>query len=226
MPLLHQPGAAFTYGMSHDVLGRLVEVISGQSFDDFLRERIFTPLQMIDTGFHVPVRALDRLATVHRTDDVGRLQPSDSPELDRSKPPVYLNGGGGLVSTATDYARFCQMLLDGGVLGRERLLGRKTVELMTANHWTAKHGPFPAAWGFPEGYGFGLGVRVLVNPALSGSASSVGEYGWAGAYSTYFWIDPIEQLFGIFLAQFEAMTLRHGYLLQVLANQALVAAAG
>jgi CubicO group peptidase (beta-lactamase class C family) len=212
--------------MSHDVLGRLVEVISDQPFDDFLRERIFTPLEMIDTGFQVPARALDRLATVHVTDEGGHLQATDSPEHDRAKPPVYLNGGGGLVSTATDYARFCQMLLDGGVLGRERLLGRKTIELMTANHWTGKDSPFPAAWGFPDGYGFGLGVRVLVNPALSGLASSVGEYGWAGAYSTYFWIDPVEQLFGIFLAQFAPMTLRYGYLLQVLANQALTVTAG
>jgi CubicO group peptidase (beta-lactamase class C family) len=223
VPLVHQPGSAFTYGISHDVLGRLIEIISGQAFDDFLSDRIFGPLDMTDTGFHVPARDASRLATVHVIDEAGYLRPTHRTELDVSKPPVYLNGGGGLVSTAADYARFCQMLLDGGVLGRTRLLGRKTVELMTANHWTGTANPFPTDWGFPDGYGFGLGMRVLVNPAQSGLPGSVGEYGWAGAYSTYFWIDPSEHVFGIFLAQFEPMTLRYAYLFQALVYQALTA---
>jgi CubicO group peptidase (beta-lactamase class C family) len=224
MPLLHQPGAAFTYGMSYDVLGRLVEVVSGQAFDDFVRDKIFGPLDMTDTDFHVLPRDAIRLATVHVTDAVGHLQPSDGAELDRLTPPVYINGGGGLVSTATDYARFCQMLLDGGVLGHTRLLGRKTVELITANHWTATESPFQVGqWGFLDGYGFGLGMRSLISPARSGLPGSIGEYGWPGAFSTYFWIDPTEQVFGIFLTQFEPMTLRYGYLFQVLAYQALIA---
>ena len=178
---------------------------------------------MHDTDFHVPAGEANRLAAVHVTDEAGHLQLSDRPELDRLARPAYLSGGGGLVSTASDYARFCQMLLDGGALGRTQLLSRKTVELMTANHWTSTLDPFPRAWGFPSGYGMGLGVRSLVNPAQSGLPGSVGEYGWAGAHSTYFWIDPLEQVFGIFLTQFEPMVLRYGYLFQVLAYQALTA---
>jgi len=106
LPLVHQPGAEWTYGYSHDVLGRLVEVVSGQAFESFLQQRIFGPLEMIDTGFHVPTQDQDRLATVYIPDAEGRIQRSDRPDLDRSKPPTYFNGGGGLVSTATDYARF------------------------------------------------------------------------------------------------------------------------
>jgi CubicO group peptidase (beta-lactamase class C family) len=222
LPLAHQPGAAFTYGQSHDVLARLVEVIAGQAFDAFLRDRILDPLDMHDTRFHVPAGDVNRLPSVHRIDEAGHLQVTE-PLLDAVTPPVYLSGGGGLVSTASDYARFCQMLLDGGVLGQARILGRKTVELMTANHWTLSQDPFEGRWGFPGGYGFGLGMRSLVNPALSGLPGSVGEFGWPGALSTYFWIDPVEQVYGIFLTQFTPMTLRYAYLFQVLAYQALTA---
>jgi CubicO group peptidase (beta-lactamase class C family) len=224
LPLVHQPGSEWTYGYSHDVLGRLVEVVSGQAFETFLQQRIFGPVEMINTGFHVPSQDRDRLATVYVADAEGGIQRSDRPDLNRSKPPAYFNGGGGLVSTAADYARFCQMLLDGGVLGKARLLGRKTVELMTANHWTGEKSPFePGDIAALGGNGFGLGVRTLVDAAQSGVPSSVGEYGWCGAQSTYFWIDPREKLFGEFMVQLEPMNLRYAWIFQVLAYQALVA---
>jgi CubicO group peptidase (beta-lactamase class C family) len=221
LPLTHQPGAGWTYGMSHDVLGRLVEVISGQPFDVFLQQRILGPIEMTDTGFFVPAHQPDRLATVYVSDGRGGLE-RDLNESDRSKPPVYPSPGGGLVSTATDYARFCQMLLSGGVLGSSRILGRKAVELMTANHWRGGGSPFPPVLSALNGYGFGLGMRTLVDVAQSGLPSSAGEYGWSGAYSTHFWVDPREQLLGMLLVQLAPFTLRPGQLFQTLAYQALV----
>jgi CubicO group peptidase (beta-lactamase class C family) len=219
-PLVHQPGERFTYGFSHDVLGRLVEVISGQSFDVFLRENVFEPLEMIDTGFAVPAPDRERLASVYSSDGRGGFR-CDLTAGDRSAQPVYLSGGGGLVSTSTDYARFCQMLLNGGALGTARLLGRKTVELMAANQWPSGASPSPD----PEerGYGYGLGVRTLVDVAQSGIPGSVGEYGWWGAYSTFFWIDPREKLIGVHLVQLSPYNFRSGLVFKVLTYQALIA---
>jgi CubicO group peptidase (beta-lactamase class C family) len=222
LPLAHQPGAGWTYGMSHDVLGRLVEVISGQSFDAFLQQRIFGPLEMTDTGFFVSAHQLDRLAPVYVSDGRGGLE-RDLNQSDRSKPPAYPSPGGGLVSTATDYARFCQMLLNGGVLGKAQILGRKTIELMTANHWRGDGSPFlPPSAGL-SGYGFGLGMRALVDVGQATTPSSVGEYGWSGAFCTYFWVDPREQLFGVLMVQLSPYSQRPGQLFQTLAYQALVA---
>jgi CubicO group peptidase (beta-lactamase class C family) len=224
LPLVHQPGADWTYGVSHDVLGRLVEVISGQPFEVYLQQRIFAPLEMTDTGFYVPPQHLSRLGPIYTPDGRGGLQ-RDEEQRDHSKPPAYPSPGGGLVSTAADYARFCQMLLNGGALGSTRLLGRKTVGLMTANHWTGAASPFPPDWAgtiMLGGYGFGLGVRSLVDVAQSGVPSSVGEYGWVGAYSTYFWIDPREQLYGVLMVQLSPLTLRTAWIFQVLTDQALV----
>ncbi len=221
LPLAHQPGARFTYGFSHDVLGRLVEVISGQSFDTFLQERVFDPLEMVDTGFAVPQNASGRLAAVYASNGRGGLE-RDQTASDRSTRPAFLSGGGGLVSTAGDYARFCQMLLNGGALGNARLLSRKTVELLSANQWPNGQSPFPP--GFPElgGNGFGLGVRTLTDVAQSGIPSSVGEYGWSGAYSTYYWIDPREQMLGVLMIQLSPFNLRTGWIFKTLAYQALV----
>jgi CubicO group peptidase (beta-lactamase class C family) len=177
---------------------------------------------MTDTGFHVPKPNLDRVAAVYTTAEGGGIELADHADLDCSRAPVYLSGGGGLVSTATDYARFCQMLLNRGVLGNVRLLGRRTVQLMTANHAGATS-PFGSE--FPwvqDGYGFGLGVRVLIDPAKSDAGSSIGEYGWSGAYSTYFWVDPAEDLFGIAMLQLEPFEPRYGRIVQSLAYQALV----
>jgi CubicO group peptidase (beta-lactamase class C family) len=221
LPLAHQPGAAWTYGLSHDVLGRLVEVVSGQPFDAFLQRRIFAPLEMTDTGYFVPPDQLGRLAPVYSPDGRGGLR-RDETQSDHSSAPTFHGGRTGLVSTAADYARFCQMLLDGGALGGTRLLGRKTVELMTANHWTADASPYPPGFPVPDGYGFGLGMRTLVDAARSGMLSSVGEYGWAGAHSTHFWIDPREELVGVFLVQLLPPNFRPAWRFQVLAYQALV----
>jgi CubicO group peptidase (beta-lactamase class C family) len=220
-PLAHQPGARFTYGFSHDVLGRLIEVISGQSLDTFLQERVFNPLEMVDTGFAVPKSASGRLAVVYASDGRGGLE-RDLTAGDRSTLPAFLSGGGGLVSTAADYARFCQMLVNGGGLGNERLLGRKTVELLAANQWPEDKCPFPPGSSELGGNGFGLGVRTLTNVAQSGIPSSVGEYGWSGAYGTYCWIDPREQMIGILMIQLTPFNLRTGWIFKVVAYQALV----
>jgi CubicO group peptidase (beta-lactamase class C family) len=222
LPLVHQPGARWTYGVSSDVLGRLVEVISGQPFDVFLQQRIFAPLEMTDTGFYVPEQDLGRLAPVYTPDGRGGLK-RDENQRDRSKPPAFPGGGGGLASTAADYGRFCQTLLNEGVLSSTRLLGRKTVELMTANHWTGDKSPYPPGFPMLNGYGFGLGVRTLVDVAQSGVLSSLGEYGWGGAQSTYFWIDPREQLFGLLMVQLVPLNFRPAWIFQLLAYQALVA---
>jgi CubicO group peptidase (beta-lactamase class C family) len=220
-PLCHQPGSAWTYGFSHDVLGRLLEVISGQSLDAFLRERLFDPLEMADTGFHVAKQNLDRVATVYTPAEGGGILRADRADLDFSMPPVCLYGGGGLVSTTGDYARFCQMLLNRGVLSNVRLLGRRTVDLMTANHTGAKS-PFAPDFPVSTAYGYGLGLRVLIDVAKSDVGSSLGEYGWGGAWSTYFWVDPSEDLFGIVMLQLEPPDNRYGKIFQTLAYQALV----
>ena len=222
LPLVHQPGARWTYGVSHDVLGRLVEIISGQPFDVFLRQRIFAPLEMTDTGFHVPPPDLSRLASVYTRDGRAGLK-RDEHQPDRSKPPAFLSGGGGLVSTAADYWRFCQALLNGGGLSGTRLLGRKTVELMTADQWHGATSPYTPGFPVLPGYGYGLGVRTLVDVARSGVPSSLGEYGWGGALGTYFWIDPREQMVGVVMVQFVPLDFRPAWTFKVLAYQALVA---
>jgi len=152
----------------------------------------------------------------------GRLRRDDTPERDFSKPTIYHSPGGGLVSTAADYERFGQMLLSGGVLGTKRLLGRKTVELMIANHLS--HLPNPISLQFPgsDGFGFGLGGSTVVDAAQTGLPTSVGSYSWVGAASTGFWIDPREQLFGLLLLQLMPANLRLIDIFQALAYQALV----
>ena len=221
LPLAHQPGTRWTYGVSLDVLGRLVEVIAGQSFDIFLQERIFAPLGMTDTGFYAAPENQDRVVPVYRSDSHGRLTREDI-EGQVSQRPVFLSGGGGLLSTATDYARFCQMLIDGGVLGSVRLLGRKTVELMTASYWPSEKGAFPPEWLSP-GWSASLGGGTIVDVAQSGLPCSVGTYSWGGAYSTGFWIDPHEQFFGLLMTHIVPFNPRLASLFQVLAYQALVA---
>ena len=148
VPLAHQPGDGWTYGHSTDVLGRLIEKISGLPLDRFFRERIFEPLEMSDTAFDVPREKYARLARVYTPDEAGGLRYGETQNSDLSAPPIPPSASGSLVATATDYARFCQMLLNGGSLGRERILGRKTIELMTANHTGAKR-PFPPFPDFP-----------------------------------------------------------------------------
>ncbi len=196
IPLMYQPGTVWQYSLSTDVLARLVEVISGQSFDDFLRERIFEPLGMDDTGFYVPASERDRFAKSYGHQGAERtLTLGDTMQFTR--PPTNLSGGGGLVSTAHDYSRFAQMLLNGGELDGARILGRKTIELMTTDHL-----PEGVPTGFlSPGWGFGLGFTVKNEAGKDGMPGSVGNYYWFGVQGTSFWVDPEEDLIGIFMIQ-------------------------
>ena len=216
LPLVYHPGRAWRYSFATDVLGRLVEVLSGESLDDFLQRHICGPLGMRDTAFHVAPEKVDRFAACYTLPnnagfiaDGSAPSPTDTtlvlmeaPASSRfTKPPIFLSGGGGLVGSTADYLRFCQMLLNRGVLDGVRLLGRKTVELMTMNHLPAELIPINISMPDP-GAGFGLGVKVLVDQAASGRLGSPGMYGWGGAATTTFWIDPVEELIGIFMTQF------------------------
>ena len=206
-PLLSQPGAEWHYSLSTDVLGRLVEVVGGMPFDVFLRERIFKPLGMADTSFDVPDGKWSRFATVYSPDGARGIRPMKDPETFGNtvmspfayyKPPKrYFSGGAGLTSTIQDYARFAQMLLNGGALNGVRLLGPKTVELMTASH-TADL-PSGELLG-PDGQ-FGLGFRISTDLGASQTLGSTGTFGWSGIYGTNFWIDPKERLFAIVMVQ-------------------------
>ena len=202
LPLMHQPGAAWTYGMSIDVLGRVAEVVTGQPFDQVLRSRLFDPLAMPDTGFRVPAHSLDRLATLYAATPAGlRLAPPRH-AIDVDGDRRFLMGGGGLVSTLGDYARFAQMLLGGGTLAGVRVLGRKAVELMTASQMTREQIPFvPPSWPFRSGYGMALGVRTVVDLPATGALGSVGSFTWQGAAGTDFWVDPAEDLLGVSMIQ-------------------------
>jgi len=198
IPLKHQPGTIWEYSVSTDVLGRLVEVVSGEPFHVFLEQRIFKPLGMNDTGFFVPPGKVHRLATVYTpNEDNTAISPQDPEKAkDFTSKPSYSSGGGGLVSTATDYLRFAQMLLNGGELDDVRILGSETVELMTRDHL----GEIPM-WGGAGSYGFGLGLLVYPDRGNSGSILSKGSFGWGGMAHTTFWVDPKEELIGIFLIQ-------------------------
>ena len=209
IPLKHQPGTVWEYSVSTDVLGRFVEVVSGQSFDEFLQERIFGPLGMTDTGFFVPAEDVHRLTTAYRPNEdntaISRLEPKKASDTskdttyriaDFTEVPTFLSGGGGLVSTASDYLRFAQMLLNRGELDGVRILGPETIELMTRNHME----DIPLWNGFGN-YGFGLGFAVSPDRGDSGSVLSEGSYWWGGMAHTTFWVDPEEELIGIFLIQ-------------------------
>ena len=210
IPLLYQPGAKWHYSIAADVLGRLIEVASGQPFDQFLVERIFDPLGMVDTGFYVPSEKISRLAGMYGPDSTGGLQTIDAPEggtghISKSsfiKKPKFLSAGGGLVSTASDFARFCLMLSGKGALSGKRLMKTESVELMTRNHLPEDLIPLDKK---PEdrygGLGFGLGVSVRVQQTDWVPASQIGEYGWIGGTSTEFWISPRDELVAIILAQ-------------------------
>ncbi|MFQ5814181.1 MAG: serine hydrolase domain-containing protein [Anaerolineae bacterium] len=202
LPLVHQPGTAWRYSMATDVLGYLIEVISGVPLDTFFEQKIFKPLGMEDTDFYVPEAKLDRFATMYGPTEDGGMELLDAPATSQyTKPPRFLSGGAGLVSTASDYMRFAQMLLDGGELDGTRLLGRKTLELMTTNHLPDELIPIQLQPHTLHGCGFGLGFRVLVNVAQAGRLGSEGEFGWGGAASTSFFVDPKEKLIGLLLTQ-------------------------
>ena len=210
IPLLYQPGTKWHYSIAADVLGRLIEVGSGQPFDCFLAERIFQPLGMTDTGFYVPAEKIDRLAGMYGPKPTGGLQTIDAPEggtghISKTsfiKEPRFLSAAGGLVSTAADFARFCLMLSGKGTLSGKRLMKAESIELMTRNHLPQHLIPLDKK---PEdrygGLGFGLGVSVRVQQTDWVPASQIGEYGWIGGTSTEFWISPRDELVAITLAQ-------------------------
>jgi CubicO group peptidase (beta-lactamase class C family) len=195
LPLLHQPGTRWEYGRSTDVIGRLVEVLSGQTLGEFFERHILAPLGMVDTAFHVPERHHSRLAEAFGRDPDSGVAVQ---LLEVRDPPGFESGGGGLVSTAADYARFLQMLLNGGTFEGHRLLGRKTIEFMTADHL----GPITGA---PDllipGHGFGLGFAVRLQAGIAHVPGSIGQYFWGGLAGTTFWVDPAEQLFALLLIQ-------------------------
>jgi CubicO group peptidase (beta-lactamase class C family) len=202
LPLLNHPGDKWEYGLSTDVLGRLIEVVSGKSLNDFFLERIFTPLKMNDTHFYLPENKVARLATVYQySTEKGLTKVPESvtvegkydysPVYPYSGPKRFYSGGAGLSSTAADYARFGQMLLNGGELDGARLLSRKSIELMTADFLHEKL----------DGFGFGLGFGIRRELSESSELGSVGTYGWGGFWYTQFFVDPAEQMFAIIMAQ-------------------------
>jgi CubicO group peptidase (beta-lactamase class C family) len=207
-PLEFHPGRYWLYSVSTDVCGRLVEIISGQRFDDYLSEAIFEPLGMNDTAFMVADEKAGRFAACYRRDAGKNLLLADDPQRSGyRKEPSFLSGGGGLVSSTADYLRFCEMLLGGGEVDGVRILGRKTVELMTANHLPGDGDlqAFALPGGYGEvgfaGMGFGLTVAVARAPTATQVIGSPGEYMWGGAASTIFWVDPVEDLIVVFMTQ-------------------------
>ncbi len=219
LPLAFHPGQRWHYSVGIDVAGRLIEILADRPLGEFLRERIFEPLGMADTGFGVPTENRDRLAAMYGLPDlvgegysatklveaalagfneridVSATYPTDSPA-------TFQRGGVGLFSTIDDYHRFAQLLLGGGQLDGVRLLSRTTLAMMHTNHIPAAFVPWEIM-GLPQpGMGFGLGSRVLIDPGQFPAPGSVGEYGWAGAAKTYFWVDPAEQLTGVFMSQY------------------------
>ncbi len=212
LPLAFEPGSRWQYSVANDVLGRLVEVVADQGFDEFLEARIFVPLMMNDTAFYVADAKIDRFAPLYRRDGNGMRLHETATESEYRNPERVPFGGSGLVSTAADYLRFAQMLLNGGELDGVRILGRKTVELMMMDHL----GPdlesprLNESWlGRTEnrsgdmrlGFGFGYGGYVISDVAQNAVPGSVGTYAWGGAASTYFFIDPHEEMIGLFLTQ-------------------------
>jgi CubicO group peptidase (beta-lactamase class C family) len=201
LPLVHQPGEVWRYSVATDVVGRLIEVISDMTLADFLDEKILRPLGMEDTAFSVPADKMGRFATLYGMTEKGALEVIDT-VVGGDYVTVRLHAGGhGLVSTAADYLRFAQLVLNRGELNGVRLLGRKTMELMTTNHIPPALLPLEMVDPWP-GFGFGLGFRVLLDVPQAGVMGSVGSHGWAGWASTYFWVDPQEQLIGILLLQY------------------------
>jgi len=196
LPLMCQPGTEWNYSRSTDILGRIIEVVSGKTLSAFLTERILAPLQMAETAFHTGQENAERLAEPFPTDPWTGEKVQLFNMLEQ---PVMESGGGGLVSTTMDYARFCQMLLNGGVLDGNRIIGRKTLQLMASDHLGPKvkvDSPL-----MPAGHGFGLGFAVRTHQGMAPFPGSLGQFFWSGMAGTFFWIDPAEDMFAVFMMQ-------------------------
>jgi CubicO group peptidase (beta-lactamase class C family) len=216
LPLICQPGAEWNYSRSTDILGRIIEVASGKTLSAFLTERILAPLQMAETAFHSGEENAARLAEPFPTDPWSGEKVQLFNMLEK---PAMESGGGGLVSTTMDYARFCQMLLSGGTLDGARIIGRKTLQLMASDHLgpTVKvNSPL-----MPAGHGFGLGFAVRTHQGMAPFAGSLGEFFWSGMAGTYFWIDPKEDLFAVFMMQGPGQRQHFRYLLRSLVYAAV-----
>ncbi len=207
LPLKFHPGTAWHYSLATDVCGRLVEVLGDRPFDAFLQEHIFDPLGMVDTGFTVPDSSVDRLTANHARQPDKSLVVTDDPyDSIYRQQRTFLSGGGGLVSTMGDYARFCEMLWRGGELDGQRVLGAETLRFMTRNHLPGGAAMSDIAVGTLgdvgyEGIGFGLGFATTLDPVVAGVIGSAGDFYWGGAASTIFWVDPCQDLFVIFMVQ-------------------------
>ena len=202
LPLVNQPGEKWQYGLSMDVLGYLIEVISGQSFDEFLRDKIFIPLAMNDTYFYLPQQKVKRLTSLYGIDSSGQLKKLEGVDQTgvftdyvlHAENTNYFSGGGGLVSTAEDYFKFLLMILNNGLCNNNQLLSRKTVELKTSEQTGDKFKWF-------KGHGFGFGFAISRGPLLTGNPGSQGTFSWLGYLATFYWVDPKEDLIGILLTQ-------------------------
>lgn len=222
LPFDAQPGEQYVYGYSTDILGALIEVISGMPLDEFLQKRILDPLDMQDTHFYLPKEKTNRLATVYSLTEKG-LKKADSTNPMQNQgayvegPRKSFSGGAGLLSTAEDYAKFLQMMLNQGTYNGQRIISRKTVELMTTNHLPEE----VTFWG--EGSGFGLGFEVLEDLGARGALGTVGEFSWGGAYHSSYWVDPVEELVVVYFTQLiPANGLDDQFKLRALIYQAIV----
>ena len=205
-PLLFDPGTAWNYSMSTDVCGAVIEAITGSTLAQAFAERVFDPLSMLNTGFSVPSTEAERFTSLYApiSGSMTRIDRAGSSAY--LEPPVFLSGGGGLVSTLGDYQKFTSMLLAGGVGDGNRLIGRRTLEYMASNHLPGGRllnelGQSVFAEVAMDGMGFGLGFSVVEDPAANGSLCSIGEFAWGGAASTAFWIDPVEEITAVFMTQ-------------------------
>lgn len=236
LPLAYQPGTRWHYSMSIDVLAHLIEVLSDRPLQQFLHERLFAPLGMVDTGFSVPPEKQHCLATIYGNPDIaistlqrnfelwrdGYHQRIDVEATYPTNSPTFARGGHGLYSTAPDYLRFAQMLLNRGELDGVRILGPRIVDFMHINHVSPALLPYELAGVPANGYGFGLGSRVLLDVGASAVPGSVGEFGWGGAAKTYYWVDPREEVIGILMAQYMTAFDLPDKTFQVLVYQALM----
>ncbi len=213
MPLVADPGTKYHYSMSYDVLGRVIEVASGMPLDKFLEEHIFKPLEMNDSGFHVKKPDLERLVY---------MDPKDTFYTDPTKPPIYIGGGAGMVSTTMDFARFAQMLLNGGQLDGKRLLGPRTVAYMTSDHLGPMGNRDDRLYIPTRGYGQGFGLYVRVDAGHAYFPGNVGEYFKGGAGGTVFWVDPKEDLVGVFMVTAPKYRVHYRFLIKTLIYQAIM----